>query len=195
MEKCFQEAVRYLGYGKNPVDEATSRLVEKGFLELEKVSALRSVFRIFEMNRIDEEKVAIGTLQISSKSLARNLNHCEKAVLFGATLGTGVDRLIARTSLTDMANAVVLQACAAAMLEEFCDEKQFEIGEELEKEGLYLRPRFSPGYGDLPLEIQPQILASVGAARRLNITLAKNLMMTPSKSVTAIKGKSDPGTR
>ena len=41
MEKCFQEAVRYLGYGKNPVDEATSRLVEKGFLELEKVSALR----------------------------------------------------------------------------------------------------------------------------------------------------------
>ena len=31
MEKCFQEAVRYLGYGKNPVDEATSRLVEKGF--------------------------------------------------------------------------------------------------------------------------------------------------------------------
>ena len=133
MEKCFQEAVRYLGYGKNPVDEATSRLVEKGFLELEKVSALRSVFRIFEMNRIDEEKVAIGTLQISSKSLARNLNHCEKAVLFGATLGTGVDRLIARTSLTDMANAVVLQACAAAMLEEFCDEKQFEIGEELEK--------------------------------------------------------------
>ena len=55
------------------------------------------------MNRIDEEKVAIGTLQISSKSLARNLNHCEKAVLFGATLGTAEDRLIARTSLTQMA--------------------------------------------------------------------------------------------
>ena len=165
MEKCFQEAVRYLGYGKNPVDEATSRLVEKGFLELEKVSALRSVFRIFEMNRIDEEKVAIGTLQISSKSLARNLNHCEKAVLFGATLGTGVDRLIARTSLTDMANAVVLQACAAAMLEEFCDEKQFEIGEELEKEGLYLRPRFSPGYGDFDIGFSEIIYADAGLCK------------------------------
>ena len=176
MEKCFQEAVRYLGYGKNPVDEATSRLVEKGFLELEKVSALRSVFRIFEMNRIDEEKVAIGTLQISSKSLARNLNHCEKAVLFGATLGTGVDRLIARTSLTDMANAVVLQACAAAMLEEFCDEKQFEIGEELEKEGLYLRPRFSPGYGD--------------CAKAIGLTMTESFMMTPTKSVTAVIGAS-----
>ena len=158
-------------YGKNPVDEATSRLVEKGFLELEKVSALRSVFRIFEMNRIDEEKVAIGTLQISSKSLARNLNHCEKAVLFGATLGTGVDRLIARTSLTDMANAVVLQACAAAMLEEFCDEKQFEIGEELEKEGLYLRPRFSPGYGDFDIGFQKSFMQMLDCAKAIGLTM------------------------
>ena len=190
MEKCFQEAVRYLGYGKNPVDEATSRLVEKGFLELEKVSALRSVFRIFEMNRIDEEKVAIGTLQISSKSLARNLNHCEKAVLFGATLGTGVDRLIARTSLTDMANAVVLQACAAAMLEEFCDEKQFEIGEELEKEGLYLRPRFSPGYGDFDIGFQKSFMQMLDCAKAIGLTMTESFMMTPTKSVTAVIGAS-----
>ena len=190
MEKCFQEAVRYLGYGKNPVDEATSRLVEKGFLELEKVSALRSVFRIFEMNRIDEEKVAIGTLQISSKSLARNLNHCEKAVLFGATLGTGVDRLIARTSLTDMANAVVLQACAAAMLEEFCDEKQFEIGEELDKEGLYLRPRFSPGYGDFDIGFQKSFMQMLDCAKAIGLTMTESFMMTPTKSVTAVIGAS-----
>lgn len=173
-----------------PVDEATSRLVEKGFLELEKVSALRSVFRIFEMNRIDEEKVAIGTLQISSKSLARNLNHCEKAVLFGATLGTGVDRLIARTSLTDMANAVVLQACAAAMLEEFCDEKQFEIGEELEKEGLYLRPRFSPGYGDFDIGFQKSFMQMLDCAKAIGLTMTESFMMTPTKSVTAVIGAS-----
>ena len=169
MEKCFQEAVRYLGYGKNPVDEATSRLVEKGFLELEKVSARRSVFRIFEMNRIDEEKVAIGTLQISSKSLARNLNHCEKAVLFGATLGTGVDRLIARTSLTDMANAVVLQACAAAMLEEFCDEKQFEIGD---------------------IGFQKSCMQMLDCAKAIGLTMTESFMMTPTKSVTAVIGAS-----
>ena len=163
-----------MGYGKNPVDEATSRLVEKGFLELEKVSALRSVFRIFEMNRIDEEKVAIGTLQISSKSLARNLNHCEKAVLFGATLGTGVDRLIARTSLT----------------EEFCDEKQFEIGEELEKEGLYLRPRFSPGYGDFDIGFQKSFMQMLDCAKAIGLTMTESFMMTPTKSVTAVIGAS-----
>ena len=140
--------------------------------------------------QIDEEKVAIGTLQISSKSLARNLNHCEKAVLFGATLGTGVDRLIARTSLTDMANAVVLQACAAAMLEEFCDEKQFEIGEELEKEGLYLRPRFSPGYGDFDIGFQKSFMQMLDCAKAIGLTMTESFMMTPTKSVTAVIGAS-----
>ena len=63
MEKCFQEAVRYLGYGKNPVDEATSRLVEKGFLELEKVSALRSVFRMKKKLRSEHYRLAAKALQ------------------------------------------------------------------------------------------------------------------------------------
>ena len=67
-------------------------------------------------------------MEITSRSLSRNLKGCTKAVLFGATLGSGVDRLIRRTSLTDMSRAVIQQACAAAFLEEYCDEKQLEIG-------------------------------------------------------------------
>lgn len=190
MEKRFQEAVRYLGYGRNPADEMTCRLVEKGFFELEKAAAFRSVFRIFEMERIDEERIVIGTLPVESKSLARNLNNCEKAVLFGATLGTGVDRLITRTSLTDMAQAVVLQACAAAMLEEFCDEKQLEIGAELEQEGLYLRPRFSPGYGDFNISFQKSFMQMLDCAKTIGLTMTESFMMTPTKSVTAVIGAS-----
>ena len=57
----------------------------------------------------------------------------DRIVLFGATLGAETDRLLNRTSLTDMAKAVVMQACAAAFLEEYCDECQMKIGEELEK--------------------------------------------------------------
>ena len=50
-----------------------------------------------------------------------------------------------------MSRAVVMQACAAAYLEQFCDEIQEKIGIEMEKEGKYLRPRFSPGYGDFSI--------------------------------------------
>ena len=86
MEKRFQETVRYLGYGRNAVDERTHELIEKGFEDLEKAAKFRFVSRIFELERIDDENVRIGTLSVKSKSLARNLNQCEKIVLFGATL-------------------------------------------------------------------------------------------------------------
>ena len=56
--------------------------------------------------------------------------------MFGATLGIGVDQLIRRTSLTDMAKAVVLQACAAALLEEYCDECQEKLKCRCEKKDI-----------------------------------------------------------
>ena len=190
MEKRFQETVRYLGYGRNAVDERTHELIEKGFEDLEKAAKFRFVSRIFELERIDDENVRIGTLSVKSKSLARNLNQCEKIVLFGATLGTGTDRLIARTSLTDMAQAVVLQACAAAMLEERCDEKQLEIGTELEEQGLYLRPRFSPGYGEFDIGYQKPLMQMLDCAKTIGLTMTESFMMTPTKSVTAVIGAS-----
>ena len=95
-----------------------------------------------------------------------------------------------RYSYTDMARVVVLQACAAAMLEEYLDERQMEISKEMEKEGLYLRPRFSPGYGDFSILHQKDILAMTDAAKKIGLTMTDSSMLTPVKSVTALIGLS-----
>ena len=118
------------------------------------------------------------------------LKQCEKLILFGATLGTGADRLITRASLTDMAKAVVLQACAAAMLEEYCDACQREIAKQQEKEGWYLRPRFSPGYGDFDIQYQKPLMQMLDCAKTIGLTMTDSFMMTPTKSVTAVIGMS-----
>ena len=148
MDRRTKEAVRYLGYGRNAADEKTLALIEDAFAKLERTISPKSVWRIFNLEQTEEGKNIIGNMEIESNGLSRNLKGCVKAVLFGATLGAGTDRLIARVSLSDMAEAVVFQSCAAVLLEEYCDERQLAIGVELEREGLYLRPRFSPGYGD-----------------------------------------------
>lgn len=83
---------------------------------------------------------------------------CQEAVMLGATLGTGVDILMRRASLTDMAKAVVLQACAAAMLEEYLDERQDQIAEELLKEGNTCAPGSVRGMGIFPLSIRGRSL-------------------------------------
>ena len=57
--------------------------------------------------------------------------------------------------------------------------------------GLYLTDRFSPGYGDLPLSLQPGICAVLDAERRVGIHVTPSFLMNPSKSVTAVIGLSD----
>ena len=136
----------------------------------------------------DGETVRFGSLTVKSKSLGKNLRGCDKIVLFGATLGIGVDQLLSRTSKTDMAKTVVLQACAAALLEEYCDECQDRIRQEMESEGRYLRPRFSPGYGDFPIECQRDLVRMLDCAKSIGLTLTESCMMAPSKSVTAVIG-------
>ena len=173
MDKKRREAIRYLGFGRNAADERTYELIEASFDDLNREASPRFVYRIFDLDHSVDGLLRVGTMEIQSKSLLRNLKGCGQVVLFGATLGAGADRLIRRVSLTDMARAVVLQACAAA---------------ELEKSGLYLRPRFSPGYGDFPIEFQEPIMRMLDCAKKIGLTMTDSYMMSPTKSVTAIIG-------
>ena len=188
MDHLMREAVRYLGYGKHAVEDQTLGLIADSFGSLRTLSSRKSVYRIFDLEQEDGETVWFGSLTVKSKSLGKNLRGCDKIVLFGATLGIGVDQLLSRTSKTDMAKTVVLQACAAALLEEYCDECQERIRQEMESEGRYLRPRFSPGYGDFPIECQRDMVRMLDCAKSIGLTLTESCMMAPSKSVTAVIG-------
>lgn len=188
MDIRTREAVRYLGYGKHAIDERTLQLVEDSFQELEHIVNTKFIYRIFEITFLDVDVLTIGNMKIKSKNLSKNLKGCSQAVVFGATLGAGVDMLMKRYSLTNMAKTVVLQACAAAMLEEYCDEEQNKIAEELGKDHMYLRPRFSPGYGDYSILHQEDILRMLDTAKMIGLTMTESYMLTPTKSVTAVIG-------
>lgn len=129
-----------------------------------------------------------GCFQTSSRSLLKNLGGCARVLVMAATLGTGVDRLLLKYGKLFMARAVVMQAAAAALIEEVCDRNFESWRKEYEEKGLYLRPRFSPGYGDFPLSVQKDLLGGLEAGKRLGITLTEGGLMMPSKSVTAVIG-------
>lgn len=188
MDIRTKEAVRYLGYGKATVDDKTLQMIQESFQELANISEAKCIYRIFELSFSEEEELQICNLHIKSKSLQKNLKGCEQVVLFGATIGTAVDRQIRTYELTDMARAVVMQACAAAVLEEYCDSVQEQIAQKLAKEELYLRPRFSPGYGDFSILHQKEILNMLEASKKIGLAMTEGYMLTPTKSVTALIG-------
>lgn len=188
MDRRMKEAVRYLGYGKNTADERTLTMIGECFKELERSADPRSICRVFDMEMGEDGTVYAGNMTIKSKSLARNLKGCVKLVLFGATLGIGADQLIRRISVTEMSRALVCQACAAALLEEYCDRCQEEIAADLEREGLHVRPRFSPGYGDFDIHYQEPLMRLLDCPKKIGLTMTDSFMMTPTKSVTAVIG-------
>lgn len=188
MDARIKEAVRYLGYGGHAVDEQTLALVEDSFGELDRAADRRIIYRIFNVVLGKEGSLTLGRMNIASRNLYKNLRDCDEAVVLGATLGVGVDRLMKRYSLTDMPRAVVLQAAAAAVLEEYLDECQKSLAAELAEKGKYLRPRFSPGYGDFDIAHQGMILRMLHADTTIGLTMTDSFMLTPVKSVTAVAG-------
>lgn len=190
------EVARYLGYRKSLPDGAERKLIESCITELSPHLTPRACFGVFPISHVSDCELDLGFAAVKSEKLARALGGCEKIVLFAATIGHGVDRLIQKYSSSRPSAAVTIQAIGAAAIEGFCDLLCERIAQLDGIRGEYfMRPRFSPGYGDLPLELQREIISRPDCGRILGITLSDSLLMSPSKSVSAIVGLSRENTK
>lgn len=189
------EARRYLGLHRpgGTVDGALEAQLSDCGRELTEAARPRCVWRRFPLALGDRLAVVAG-MRVESAHLRRRLEGCSGAYLFAATLGPEVDRLLRRAAVTDMSRAVMVQACAASLLEAYCDECCGRMAEELAGEGLSLRPRFSPGYGDFPVSFQRALLEALEAPKRIGLTATEAMMLAPTKSVTAVVGLARDGT-
>lgn len=182
------ETRRYLGYGKAVPDEKTEELIAECLSELSEQISPKLVYRRFPLVIEDSETVSAAGLTISSKNLGRNLRGCSELVFLAVTLGVSADRLLKKYSMLQISKAVVFQAAAAAFLEEYCNNWQKDFEDDLGLDGLYLRPRFSPGYGDFSLQYQADLLHILNAHKTIGIVLTDSNMLLPEKSITAVIG-------
>ena len=192
-ERDYSEIARYLGYQKVAVpDEQVSTLIKAAADEMLDVIQPQSVCEKFDLTvEYDEKKdfglVAFSDVTIKSKDLARNLRDCSQIVLFAATLGPQCDQLIRRSQVKDQVKAAVFQATGAMYIEKCVDLLNEKIKQDAEEQGKTTRPRFSPGYGDLSLDVQKSFFRLL-PCQRIGLTLMDTLVMSPEKSVTAFVG-------
>lgn len=178
------ETLRYLGYGKaNVPEDGVQGLLRECEAEILSAQDLRACYSVYDISA-QSENIDLGFAAVKSHSLFLNLAGCKKIVLFACTAGAGVDRLIARYSRISPAKAAVMQAAGAALVEDWCE----ELCALFKREYGDTKPRFSCGYGDLPLTLQRDIFAALSVEKHLGITLSDDCFMTPTKSVTAIVG-------
>ncbi len=187
------EAFRYLGYGASAPDSQTLEIADECEKKLLAVIDAKYTYRYFDIdkkNTSDGNVALVGTsLVLHGNSISEHLEGCDGVVLFAATISEGADRLIRQLSVRSMASAVVADSMASAAVEQVCDIAEQEIMREFK--GKYTTWRFSPGYGDFPLETQRMFLDVLSAQKRIGVNITGGGLMTPCKSVTAVIGISD----
>ena len=133
---------------------------------------------------VSENSVKFPFAETDSASLAKHLCGFSEAVVFAATVGIELDRLIMKASRLSPSRAVCFQAIGAERIEALCD----AFCDELKSDFSVTSSRFSPGYGDFPLRFQTEIFKALDCPRKIGLSLNSALLMSPSKSVTAIVG-------
>lgn len=182
-----KEIFRYSGYRNNVPDENVIELIEQIKSDVLKNMSPKNIYKevCFEKQN---NSVIIENKTFISERLVNHLKNSEKLIIFAATLGTESDRIIRKYSALSTAKSVLSQAVLTAAIESYCDEVCEQIAEKEKKNGFFLRPRFSPGYGDLRLEYQKEIFSILDITKRIGVSLTDNCLMIPSKSVTAFIG-------
>ena len=172
-----KEALRYLGFRGKPADADTDEMIRGIGGEMLRTLTPKCVYKRYDI-KVLENAVELDGWRIESIKLSRHLRGCKAAYLFAA----------------NMARGTVAHSVANALIEDYCDEMQAQIAEKEAATGLFLKPRYSPGYGDFALESQKEIFARLECAKRIGLTLTDTMLMVPFKSVTAVIGVTDAPT-
>jgi hypothetical protein len=183
------EVLRYLGYQNQKIDEATDNLIDDSIREVSEDISERYVYRIFD---IETEGGAVKlkncSVVLPGSNICSHLTGAVKCAVMAVTIGNKIDEKIRYYSRINLTRGLIVDACATAAVESLCDKVEEELKEIAKEKGLFLTSRYSPGYGNLPITLQPDILNILDAHKKIGLSVTESFIMTPRKSVTAIAG-------
>ena len=185
------EILAYLGYKGGPIPPETEADIRRCLDLLMETARPRIVWRRFPLT---EDGSLPGTdFRPAGEDVKKLLQGCKAVIFLAATLGTEAEALLRRTQVRNMTDAVILDACGSAAIENVCDNLCADL-EALEAP-CFLTDRFSPGYGDLPFSQQEDFCRLLDVGRRIGVSLSPGGLMIPQKSVTALAGVSPVSVR
>lgn len=199
-----------IGHSGGGIDAAVDMQINDCIKKISDAAQPKYVYRIFNIERsdrnslidsdapegseiADNKKIMLGgtSVEIVGNDAAALLKDCDACIVMAATLGQRSEMMLRRAQITDMTEAVILDSCASSAIESVCEQLNDDLRSEYEAAGKFLTDRYSPGYGDMPLAMQPELCGLLQTEKRIGLSVSPGLTLIPSKSVTAIIGISD----
>lgn len=183
-----KQVEKNLGY-KNDAEPEISSAISSIAEEMENEIEGKWTYKSFKIGEILSDCMTLEQSEIvlSGKSIQRHLKSCEEIIIMACTLGQTADRLIQLKTYISPLQGLISDTIASELIEKYCDLCELEIEKKLDK-SLNMIMRFSPGYGDLPLDCHPQIIKELNAYKSIGLSSNESHLLIPLKSVIAIVG-------
>jgi hypothetical protein len=187
------EVLRYMGYAGQEVDHELMGRVRAMIAKAESELNPQYVWATYPVQIVEDDgdtpyvHVTGTTLRMPGHDIVEHLRGASEVGLLAATVGMAYD-IRARALSASPLESLVFDACGTEAVEVAADQAEAEIAEAAALRGMTTVWRYSPGYGDLPLWVQRDFLNTLNAQKRLGIVLTPQLLMVPTKSVTAVVG-------
>lgn len=178
-----RQALRFMGCSGDVDSVEFSRLYDECLKLYLSLASPKAVVRKTAVSFGENNEIIFDFGKTESESLKKNLQGCKSAYVFAATVGADIDRQIKRFSVTCDVRTMMFSCIASSGVECWCDYVNDALAA---RESL--RPRFSPGYGGVPLSLQEDIFRFLDVTKKIGVCLTDKYMMVPVKSVTAIIG-------
>ena len=183
------EVLRYLRYKNQEINSSFSEKIDLAIEQTRSIITPRAVYEIYPLKFFEDRIEVEGTnLVFNSKDILRLLRDCESCVLMAATIGTNIEMEIRKSEYLDLAGSLIIDSAATTFVERTCDQIQNIIEKDAKDNGKNLTMRYSPGYGDFPLECGKEILNILQSQKKIGLTSSSSGIMIPRKSVSAIIG-------
>ena len=148
----------------------------------------KGVWELYDYDAATQTVMSKPPFTIMGKAIGKHLSSCDKVILLSATVGDDIeDEVTARFKRGEYATSVLLDAAATTAVEQIADGMEKAIKPKMAAQGYGMRWRFSPGYGDWPLDQQPELVRTANAGA-IGVGLSDSKMLVPRKSITAIIG-------
>ena len=152
-----QETRRYAGLMKaKDFDEAK---IADACQEARLLATPRGIWQVYDYDCQRQEIKADPPCIIEGKKIGAHLAGCDKVILLAATVGEAIEETVtAQFAAGEYAASVLLDAAATTAVEQLADAMEKAIKPKAAAKGYGMRWRFSPGYGDWPIEQQPELI-------------------------------------
>lgn len=182
----LREVLHFLGWRGSPLDKEWIETLRAWCERVKREVYPRVIYRRFPLEA--DGRLRGTNWAVHGEDVRALLASCEEVVLFAATLGAESERMLLREQAVSAESALLIDAVLSAAIESVCDDVESQLRREAEASGKYLTDRFSPGYGDMPLEQTKGICRVLSVDRNIGLTVSQSGIMIPRKSVTAVMG-------